>query len=367
MKVSPVNIQLNLTALAAQFGDLLEYMPDAIVLVNAGGQIVLTTKIAERLFGYERTELRGKLVEELLPARFRKAHVGLRSNYIVQPRNRTMGAGLELFGQRKDGSEFPVEISLSPFNNGEGSLVLTAIRDITQRKQTEKALQILSDENAMLLREMQHRIANSLQIIASILSLKAGSAHSEEARLSLRDAHQRVLSVAAVQTHLLKAGGSDLIQVAPYMTELCGNLASSIIGDKRPITLSVKANGSETGSAHAVSLGLIVTELVINAVKYAFPGKDRVGRVVVSYEMTGKDWKLDVADDGVGYPAPAPAPRPGGGLGTDHVKALAQQLGAQVDVKSGPRGTSISVAHSKTNMPALGPNDASTGVSGRPS
>ena len=334
----------NPAALTAQFGDLLEYMPDAIVLVNPGGQIVLTTRLAETLFGYERAELHGKLVEELLPVRFRKGHVGLRSSYVVHPRNRTMGAGLELFALRKDGSEFPVEISLSPFDNGEGSLVLTAIRDITRRKQTEKALQKLSDENAMLLREMQHRIANSLQIIASILSLKAGSAQSEEARLSLRDAHQRVLSVAAVQTHLLKAGGGDLIQVAPYMKELCANLASSIIGDKRPITLRVKANGSETGSAH-VSLGLIVTELVMNAVKYAFPGEERAGQVVVSYETTGDDWKLDVADDGVGYSEPAPAPRPGGGLGTNLVKALAQQLGAKIGVMSGPAGTCVSIAH----------------------
>ncbi len=340
-----MNVHLNPEVLAAQFGDLLEYMPDAIVLVNVGGQIVLTTKLAEDLFGYARGELHGKPVEQLLPARFRKDHVGHRSNYVVQPRNRTMGAGLDLFALRKDGSEFPVEISLSPFTHGEGSLVLTAIRDITGRKETEKALQRLSDENEMLLREMQHRIANSLQIIASILSLKAGSAQSEEARISLRDAHQRVLSVAAVQTHLLKAGGGDLIQVAPYMTELCTNLASSIIGDKRPITLSVKANGSETGSAHAVSLGLIVTELVINAVKYAFPGEDRAGHVVVGYEMAGGDWQLSVSDDGVGYSTPVPVRRPGGGLGTSLVKALAQQLGAQIEVMSGPTGTSVSIAH----------------------
>ena len=338
-----MNVQPDSEVLAAQFGDLLEYMPDAIVLVNPAGQIVLTNKLAETLFGYARGELGGKLVEELLPARFRREHVGLRLTYVAQPRNRPMAAGLELFGLRKNGSEFPLEISLSPFKNGESSLVLTAIRDITQRKLTEKALQALSNENEMLLHEMQHRIANSLQIIASILLLKAGSAHSEEARLSLRDAHQRVLSVAAVQTHLLKAGGGDLIQIAPYMTELCGNLASSIISDKRPITLSIASNGSETSSKHAVSLGLIVTELVMNAIKYAFPGDDRVGRVLVSYDMMGVDWKLNVTDDGVGYLGSEPAPRPGGGLGTKLVKALAQQLGAQVEVMSGPTGTSVTV------------------------
>ncbi len=319
-------------------------MPDAIVLANPGGRIVLATRLAEDLFGYRRNELNGRLVEELMPARFRTSHLGLRSGYAAQPRKRAMGAGIELFGLRKDGSEFPVEISLSPFRSGQGSLVLTAIRDVTLRKQTEQALQKLSDENAILLQEMQHRIANSLQVIASILSLKSGAAQSEETRASLRDAHQRVLAVAAVQKHLLKAGGGDVIPVAPYMTELCANLASSMIGDKRPITLSVRANGNETGSKHAVSLGLIVTELVINAVKYAFPAQDRGGHIVVSYEATGADWKLEVTDDGVGYARHAPAPRPGGGLGTNLVKALAQQLGAQVTVTSSPVGTCVSIA-----------------------
>ncbi len=336
--------QPNSAVLAAQFGDLLDDMPDAIVLADTGGRIVLATRLAEELFGYRRAELNGRLVEELMPARFHTSHFGLRSGYAALPRTRAMGAGVELFGQRKDGSEFPVEISLSPFRSSQGPLVLAAVRDITLRKQTEQALRKASDENAILLQEMQHRIANSLQVIASILSLKSGAAQSEETRASLRDAHQRVLAVAAVQKHLLKAGGGDVIPVAPYLTELCANLASSMIGDKRPITLSVRANGNETGSKHAVSLGLIVTELVINAIKYAFPAQDQGGHIVVSYEAVGDDWKLDVADDGVGYARHAPAPRPGGGLGTNLVKALAQQLGAQVTVTSSPAGTCVSIA-----------------------
>ena len=344
-----MNIQPNSEALAVQFGDLLEYMPDAIVLVNSIGQIVLTTKMAENLFGYARGELRGKLIEALLPSRFRGGHIDHRSNYLLHPRNRSMGAGLELFGLRKDGSEFPLEISLSPFQTDQGSLVLTAIRDITQRKLTEKALQELSNQNAMLLKEMQHRIANSLQIIASILLLKASSANSEDARLSLRDAHQRVLSVAAVQHHLIQAGGADLIQVEPYITQLCDSLASSLIGDKRPIMLSVEANGSQTGSAHAVSMGLIVTELVMNAIKYAFPGEEQAGQVIVTYETTGSSWKLLVSDDGVGYSDLPPPPRAGGGLGTNIIRALAQQLDAQVEVISGPAGTSVAVVHSHPN------------------
>ena len=152
------------------------------------------------------------------------------------------------------------------------------------------------------------------------------------------------MSVASVQQHLQASGKGEQITVGPYLSKLCETLAASMIGDNRPISLKVVADDGTTTSGEAVSLGLIVTEMVINALKHAFPDGANGGHVVVQYEVDGANWTLSISDDGVGMPDR----KPGGkkiGLGTSLIKALAQQLEAQVEVASGPKGTTVSVTH----------------------
>jgi two-component sensor histidine kinase len=231
------------------------------------------------------------------------------------------------------------------------ALILLDFEDITDRRaiEHEKALlQIRTDDllkqKEIMLAEMQHRIVNSLQIVASILMLKARAVSSEETRQHLQDAHRRVMSVAAVQQHLNTSGRADSVEIAPYLSKLCDSLTESIIGESHPAKLTVTADKGWALSADAVSLGLIVTELVINALKYAFPDEKEAATVTIVYEVHGKAWKLSVTDNGVGR-AEHDGPPAKGGLGTSLVKALANQLDAQVEIVNSPTGMSISVTH----------------------
>jgi two-component sensor histidine kinase len=222
--------------------------------------------------------------------------------------------------------------------------ILLGIEDVTVERDLEREKDDLLRQKEVLLDEVQHRVANSLQIIASIIMMKALSVESEETRRHLHDAHTRVISVAAVQQHLHTSAAVGTMEMQPYLLKLCEALAHSMIGEDQSISVKVLGKGGIATCRDAESLGLIVTEVVINALKHAFSADTKDGRITVSYEVSGTDWKLSVSDNGIGKPDGVFA-QPKTGLGTGIVKALAKQLDSQVVTLSGPEGTTVSVTH----------------------
>ncbi len=173
------------------------------------------------------------------------------------------------------------------YSGDANTTLLLAIEDITDRRIAERLLKSVSEQKDILLAEMGHRVGNSLQIVASILMLKARSVQSEETRGHLEDAHRRVMSVATLQHHLKASGKGEHVGVSSYLTKLCNSLSESMISENSAISLKVVAGNGEVLSEQAVSIGLIVTELVINALKHAFPIDMKDGKILVGYEMNG--------------------------------------------------------------------------------
>lgn len=235
------------------------------------------------------------------------------------------------------------------YARGAHATILLAFEDITDRSDAEHERRALVRDKDMLFEEMQHRVANSLQIIASILLMKARRVNSEESRMHLHEAHKRVVAVAAVQKHL-RATSAQEVEMRPYLAQLCESLASSMLGD-RTIAINIDADDATVKSSDAVSIGLIVTELVINALKHAFPIEKSDGRIDVAYAVGSDGWRLSVADNGVGQSV-APVSGARSGLGTSIVAALAQQLGARVERIGDGAGFCVAITHSGTSSSA---------------
>lgn len=220
--------------------------------------------------------------------------------------------------------------------------VLVSVADQTDARAAKARNDQLLADKLLLNRELQHRVANSLQIIASVLMQSAMRVRSEETRAHLHQAHNRVISIAEVQRQLATTG-EDEVALAPYLTQLCASIAASMIPDPSRLKLEVKVDDSRVSSDTSVSLGLIVTELVINALKHAF-SDDRGGAIKVSYAGgEGDEWTLEVVDNGIGMPANDAPATPG--LGTSIVEALVRQQRAHLTMSNAHPGTKVLIRH----------------------
>lgn len=231
---------------------------------------------------------------------------------------------------------------LDYFDLDKGRVVLAAT-DVTAMRLAEEQKDALVREKQVLLQELQHRVANSLQIIASVLLQSARRVQSEETRVHLRDAHSRVMSIAMLQKQLAVTDLRE-VKLRTYFADLCRSISASMIDGGEKLTLESKVDGTRTNSDLSVSMGLIVTELVINAIKHAFPDQGDGGKILVSFAADkGGGWLLSVTDNGVGIPTGKHSPKPG--LGTGIVEALSKQLDATVTIIDQKPGTRVEIRH----------------------
>jgi two-component sensor histidine kinase len=233
---------------------------------------------------------------------------------------------------------------LDYFDTGTVRVVLAAT-DVTPTRLAEKQKDDLIREKQVLLQELQHRVANSLQIIASVLMQSAKRVQSEETRIHLHDAHNRVMSIAMLQKQLAVTQLKS-VDLRTYFAALCQSISASMIDDPKRLTIETKVDDTATNSDVSVSMGLIVTELVINAIKHAFPDQSVGGKIIVSFAADGGGWVLSVSDNGAGMPVGKKRGAPG--LGTGIVEALSKQLDASVTVLEASPGTRVEVRHKQS-------------------
>jgi len=287
----------------ARFRAMVESVPHGVVMVDGSGEIVFVNRQTERLFGYAREALLGQPIERIVPTRFRERHPEFRATYFADPQARAMGAGRDLFGRRKDGTEIPVEIGLNPIETDEGLFVLAAVVDISARKRAEEELRRSNEELERFAYVASHDLQEPLRTVTSYVQLLARRYRDK------LDADAAEFIEFAVQGAMrMQRLIEDLLAFSRVGTRAAALVPTDANAALDAALENLKAAAGEAGAtltrgplptvlADPVQLGQLFTNLVGNAVK--FRGTEPP-RVQIGAERDGTQWVFRVRDNGIG-------------------------------------------------------------------
>lgn len=309
-----------------------EAAPNGMIISDGEGRITMVNSLTENMFGYSREELIGQEVSILVPRRFQQHHPRLRRKYYQHPESRAMGKGRDLYALHKDGFEFPVEIGLNPIETAQGIVILASVVDITERKQHEERLKSALHEKEVLLSEIHHRVKNNLQIIDSLIGMQTLNITHEEPMSVLIESQNRIRTMSIIHQMLYQSQDFSRTETAAAVSSLVNNLATSYGIDGNRIRLEIDIDDVPLPIDTSIPLGLIINELVSNAMKHAFP-ESRSGSINISLKpIPDGNLLLAVTDTGVGIPDDVDLDM-SDSLGLRLVAALTDQLDGEMSVQ----------------------------------
>jgi PAS domain S-box-containing protein len=277
---------------------------DAVITIDHTGAVTSWNGEAEKIFGWTRQEIAGRpLTGTIIPARFQASHEHGLDRFLATNEGPVLNKRIEMTALRKNGTEFPVELAITPIRMGTQMIFSAFVRDITERKGAEELIQASLHEKQVLLKEIHHRVKNNMQVVSSLLQLQAGYLQNPQALEAFRESQARIRSMSLIHEKLYQSESLAKIDVADYLRSLVGMLFRSYSTRASTIRLDARIAPIFLSLDTAIPIGLVTHELVSNCLKYAFPdAREAVVRVEMNVVAPGQ-YALTVEDNGVGLPA----------------------------------------------------------------